>query len=152
MAHQGRSEILQGIGESNEEAMVSSPRRLAWILTLAPERLGERGQHWLRYLCQDSTIEKAHDLAQRFVEIVMQHSAESFEGWYQPCIASDLVWFSGFASRLWTDREAVEAATRLPWSNGQVEGQINRLKFIKRQMYGRAGFALLRQRVLYRSE
>jgi transposase len=46
------------------------------------------------------------------------------------------------------DYEAVKAALSVPWSNGQVEGQINRLKFIKRQMYGRAHFDLLRLRVL----
>ena len=47
------------------------------------------------------------------------------------------------------DRQAVRAAIAEPWSNGQVEGQINRLKLIKRQMFGRAKFDLLRQRVLH---
>jgi transposase len=46
------------------------------------------------------------------------------------------------------DIEAVTAAVILPWSNGQVEGQIHRLKLVKRQMYGRANFNLLRRRVL----
>jgi transposase len=46
------------------------------------------------------------------------------------------------------DLSAVAAAVETSWSTGQVEGQINRLKMIKRQMYGRAGFALLRARVL----
>jgi transposase len=48
------------------------------------------------------------------------------------------------------DDKAVEAALEEPWSNGQVEGQVNRLKLIKRQMYGRAGLELLRRRVLHR--
>ncbi len=43
---------------------------------------------------------------------------------------------------------AVRAALTLPWSNGQAEGQINRLKLLKRQNYGRASFNLLRQRIL----
>jgi transposase len=47
------------------------------------------------------------------------------------------------------DQAAVEAALSLEWSNGQVEGQVNRLKFLKRQMYGRASFDLLRARVLH---
>jgi transposase len=46
------------------------------------------------------------------------------------------------------DKDAILAALDLPWSNGQVEGQVHRLKMIKRQMYGRAGFDLLRLRVL----
>jgi transposase len=53
-----------------------------------------------------------------------------------------------FAQSLEQDLEAVRAALELPWSNGQTEGQINRLKAIKRQMYGRAGFELLRARVM----
>ena len=52
------------------------------------------------------------------------------------------------AYSLHKDMAAVSAAVETSWSNGQVEGQINRLKMIKRQMYGRAGFALLRARVL----
>ncbi len=44
---------------------------------------------------------------------------------------------------------AVHAAIALPWSNGQTEGQVNRLKMLKRQMYGRASLGLLRQRLLY---
>jgi len=53
-----------------------------------------------------------------------------------------------FGAGLRRDWDAVVAAFTLPWSNGPVEGQINRLKLIKRQMYGRAGLGLLRARVL----
>ena len=49
------------------------------------------------------------------------------------------------------DKEAVQAALSLPWSNGPVEGQVHRLKLIKRQMYGRASFDLLTLRVLQRA-
>ena len=57
--------------------------------------------------------------------------------------------FRTFATGLKSDYDAVEAGLTTPWSNGQLEGQVNRLKLIKRQMYGRANFDLLRQRVLY---
>ena len=53
-----------------------------------------------------------------------------------------------FARGLFSDFQAVKNALTLPWSNGQVEGQINKLKTIKRQMYGRAGFNLLRKRMI----
>ena len=53
-----------------------------------------------------------------------------------------------FARMLSRDLEAVRSAVTEPWSNGQTEGQVNRLKFVKRQMYGRAGFDLLKARVL----
>ncbi len=55
-----------------------------------------------------------------------------------------------YVSGLTRDRDAVEAALHLPWSNGPVEGQVHRLKLIKRQMYGRASFDLLRLRVLHK--
>ena len=55
---------------------------------------------------------------------------------------------SRFCDGLLRDAKAVTAAVTLPWSNGQVEGQVHRLKLVKRQMYGRAKFNLLRRRVL----
>ena len=55
---------------------------------------------------------------------------------------------AGFAESLRRDRAAVEAALSTPWSTGPVEGKITKLKLIKRSMYGRAGIALLRQRLL----
>jgi hypothetical protein len=57
-----------------------------------------------------------------------------------------------FAEGLRADHDAVRAALCEEWSNGQVEGQINRLKLLKRQMYDRAGFTLLKERVLYAAE
>ena len=54
--------------------------------------------------------------------------------------------------RLKKDYEAVKAGLTLAWSNGQTEGQVHRLKLIKRQMYGRGSFPLLRKRVLHRAE
>jgi len=56
--------------------------------------------------------------------------------------------FHIFAKRLQEDYNAVKAGVTLPWSNGQNEGQINRLKMLKRQMYGRASLELLSQRFL----
>jgi transposase len=53
------------------------------------------------------------------------------------------------ARSIWLDRQAVEAAVRFDWSNGQVEGKVNKLKTTKRAPYGRATFDLLRRRVLH---
>ena len=60
--------------------------------------------------------------------------------------------FEGFAAGLRRDQEAVVAALSCGWSNGRTEGQTNRLKTIKRQMYGRANFDLLRARVLHTAQ
>lgn len=68
--------------------------------------------------------------------------------WLDQCIRSGIAERVGFAQGLRGDDAAVTAALRDDWSQGPVEGHINRLKTIKRQLYGREGFALLRRRVL----
>lgn len=80
--------------------------------------------------------------------LVKEKAAEDFGKWMADALQSSLADFESFAAGLGREREAVEAALKQPWSNGQVEGHISRLKFIKRQMYGRASFELLRRRVL----
>ncbi|MCL6442290.1 MAG: transposase [Alicyclobacillus sp.] len=70
--------------------------------------------------------------------------------WLDQVERTDIKELKSFAKSLRRDLRAVAAAFGEPWSSGQVEGQIHRLKLLKRQMYGRAKFDLLRQRVLYR--
>jgi transposase len=77
--------------------------------------------------------------------MIRKRDASAWPAWLKNALISPL---SSFARRLQRDASAVTEALRLPWSNGMVEGQIHRLKLIKRQMYGRAGFDLLRLRVL----
>lgn len=81
----------------------------------------------------------------RLFEIIRTRDAATWPRWLEEAQNSPL---ASFARRLRRDEDAVEAALGLPWSNGMVEGQIHRLKLLKRQMCGRAGFDLLRQRVL----
>ena len=73
------------------------------------------------------------------------HSAEAVQDWLASAQSSAL---KRFAASLQRDAGALANAIALPWSTGPAEGQISRLKTIKRSMYGRAGFELLRQRVL----
>jgi transposase len=87
-------------------------------------------------------------LAQAFGQIVRGQQEEKSDHWLDDAENSEVPEFQHFAKRLRTDYQAVKAALSLPWSNGQVEGQVHRLKLIKRQMYGRASFGLLKQRVL----
>jgi transposase len=72
----------------------------------------------------------------------------ALEEWLADAQASNLAPFLALANGIIADRSAVEAALRLPWSNGQVEGQVHWVKLIKRQGYGRAKLDLLRRRVL----
>ncbi|GAA5024572.1 hypothetical protein GCM10025734_83240 [Kitasatospora paranensis] len=68
--------------------------------------------------------------------------------WLEAVRRDDLPGLHALAAGLERDLDAVIAGLTLPWSSGAVEGHVNRIKMLKRQMYGRAGFDLLRKRVL----
>jgi len=87
-------------------------------------------------------------LAMQFRGILRGHDAGKLDGWLQDAAQSGIHGMRRYASTLRLDLAAVENAIREPWSNGQVEGQINRLKTLKRAKYGRAGIELLRARML----
>ncbi len=80
--------------------------------------------------------------------LVRDRAPDRLDPWLQQAGDSGVRQLRGFAKRLSADGDAVRAAVALDWSNGPVEGQINRLKTIKRQMYGRAGLDLLEHRFL----
>jgi len=75
-------------------------------------------------------------------------SMKKLSEWIKAAAASEFRFTAQFARTLQRDLEAVELSITTSWSNGPIEGQIDRLKSIKRQMYGRAGFELLKARVL----
>jgi transposase len=87
-------------------------------------------------------------LAMRFRGILRGRELDKLDTWIDDAVNSGLVAITRFARVLRRDVDAVRNAIELPWSNGQAEGQINRLKTIKRAMYGRAGSELLRARML----
>jgi transposase len=71
------------------------------------------------------------------------------EAWTERAKASGIAELKAFAVKLFQDTETVVATMILPYSQGQIEGRVNKLKLVKRSMYGRGKFDLLRQRVLY---
>ena len=99
-------------------------------------------------LLGSAEIVTAFHLAQDFRVMIEQRQSEKLDVWLTRAEQSRIVEFERFAVSLRADYAAVKAALSFSWSNGQVEGQVNRLKLIKRQMYGRASFGLLRRRVL----
>ena len=119
-------------------------------MLLRPERLNDEQQSAMVKLRQlFPQIEKAKELAQEFTRIVRARSADKFNDWLRSVMQSKLKEFVSYARGLSEDQQAVTNALRYDWSNGQLEGQVNRLKLIKRMMYGRAKFDLLRARVLH---
>lgn len=97
---------------------------------------------------QHPNLNLAIELAQSFADLVRQKQSDKLEEWYERVESSQIKAFIGFAKSLKEDWAAVKNGVTLSWSNGQVEGQINRLKMLKRQMYGRASHELLKKRFL----
>jgi len=97
---------------------------------------------------QHGELATAIDLAQDFAAIVRERQSNRFDSWLARATASAVAPLRRFATGLRADYEAVKAGLRLPWSNGPVEGQINRLNMLKRSMFGRAKIDLLSQRFL----
>jgi transposase len=126
-----------------------SARQAAWLLVRRRHELEDADRVVVERLCQHSTaVSTAHQLAQDFIHMVRERQAERLASWLTDAEASTIPELQSFVAGLQRDQAAVRAALSLPYSSGQVEGQINRLKLIKRSMYGRANFDLLRQRVL----
>ena len=128
-----------------------SPRRATWMFLKEEKELKEDERAFIEQLTKQCIeVKKARELAERFQKMIKQREADELDGWIEAAKASSIKEMVGFAEGLKKDREAVRGSLKYEWSNGQVEGQVNRLKLIKRQMYGRAKFDLLKARVLYR--
>jgi transposase len=93
-------------------------------------------------------LQQSQHLVEQFRALLRGGSVAEFNAWKKKGIARKLSDLITFVRALQQDRDAVEAAMTQTWSNGPTEGQVNRLKFIKRQGYGRARFPLLKARVL----
>ena len=132
---------------SLRQPRLASSRQLAWLLLRPADQLTEEECRLATLMRQERAIATAADLAQQFQTIVRQRQAERLDSWVMECIASGGEDLANFARGLQHDA-AVHAALCEPWSTGPVEGEITKLKLLKRQMYGRAGFETLRQRVL----
>jgi transposase len=124
-------------------------RLIAFWLAKPPADRKDTEQQWVEAITkQDAEIAKAEGLAQTFRDIVRERKASDLNAWLESAEASGIAEINGFAAGIRRDHAAVIAGLEQPWSNGQVEGQIHRLKLLKRQMYGRSGFQLLHRRVL----
>lgn len=126
-----------------------SSRQLSWLLVRKPDQLNDTDRTTLNAILNNDVVRRVHDLAQRFGQMVREHEHDVFDDWLSACESSQLSEMTAFAKGLRSDYAAVKAALSTKWSNGPTEGHINRLKMIKRLMFGRAKFDLLRIRVLH---
>ncbi len=126
-----------------------SVRQATWLMLRDPTDLDVEEQAYLGELlrlCAPAAL--ACHLARAFFALVRDRDAAALDGWLDEAEQSDLPEMSGFAVGIRRDRAAVDAGLTLEWSNGQTEGFVNKLKTLKRHMFGRAGLALLRERML----
>jgi transposase len=125
---------------------LTSVRKCAWILVLPDEKRTPEQQAYRDELSALwPEVGELERLAREFIRLFQEHDPRSLGAWLE---TADKTPLRNFARGLSSDLKAIRAAMTLPWSNGPTEGHINRLKTVKRQMYGRAGFELLRARVL----
>jgi transposase len=126
-----------------------SARAVSFAMVSPAVKRSLEAQTYVDQLCQvDVGIARAHALSQAFLAMVRERRGEDLETWLAEAMHSGIDALARFARGLQDDLVAIKVGLTLAWSNGVTEGQIHRLKLLKRQGYGRAGFALLRQRVL----
>ena len=128
---------------------VFSVRRLIWLALSREDALTSKQTRELAQAFALSTqVATALTLAQAFVKLLRDKQVEALPGWLESAQASPIRELRQFSQGIERDRAAVEAALSRPESNGPTEGKVNKLKCLKRHMYGRATFDLLRQRML----
>jgi transposase len=124
-------------------------KQAVWWFIRDPSDLKKKEQETLLAIRQASpTADIAYGLAQDFMGMLRHREGERLDVWLGQVRASHIPELQRFVRSIQQDKDAVLAGLTEPWSNGVVEGKINKLKLIKRMRYGRAEFPLLRQRVL----
>jgi transposase len=129
--------------------LLPGPRTLAWLLLRRPSDLDDNEQVLLKQLHERSAeLVSARQLAQHFLRLVRERRGRELDDWVAEVHTSGPPELRGFSRNLRHDWAAVHAGLTERWSSGCVEGNVNKLKVAKRQMFGRARFDLLRKRVL----
>ncbi len=126
-----------------------SAKDAVWLFARDPADLDEKKRETVAAICQVSqTARKTYELVQEFRYLLHHREGEKLDDWLATVKKSQIRELQSFVVGVERDKAAVVAGLTLPQNNGLVEGKVNKLKLIKRMMYGRAKFPLLRQRVL----
>lgn len=127
-------------------------QRATWLVFSHHEESDEDSKELLAYLKKYCVVfGEAITLTQDFAQMVREQKVDEFDNWLKRATDSALPAIASFAKGLLDDYDAVRAGLSLKWSNGPVEGLINRLKMLKRQMFGRAELDLLSRRFILTS-
>jgi transposase len=141
-------QALEILPREYPDVIIPSYRELSWLLIRHTEELEEDEKQVVAALIQDDKVAELRQLAHQFMKMIRQGTSCQWQSWLESSCESTVQELRNFALGLKKDSSAIYEAIRQPWSNGATEGHVNRLKFLKRQMYGRANFDLLRLRVL----
>jgi transposase len=129
---------------------LASPRELRWLLCKREEELTPEEKDDLTRLLQSSQeLRLVHQLVQDFLQMLRERRPEHLNGWMKQARESGIKELGSFVTGIERDYDAVRAGLTFPWSQGPVEGTVNKIKTHKRLMDGRAGFPLLRQKLLH---
>jgi transposase len=144
-----REKDVKTLPPAPKKISVPGPRSCVWLLLKKEEKLTKE-ECLARQTVLDAcpAIVQGLELIEAFRKAICSRSEKRFDAWMDAVTKSQIPEFENFVKVLQKDEAAVRAAVSSEWSNGQTEGQVNRLKMLKRQMYGRANFDLLRARVL----
>ena len=142
-------EAVKRRGGDRRKLRLPWARSSSWML-LRPEKLRDEEQKMVELLYRLSPeIAQAQELALDFGGLIRERRVDELREWLIKAARSELPELRRFARGVTGDLSAVKGALSYEWRQGQVEGQVHRLKMIKRQMYGRAKLDLLRARVLH---
>ncbi len=120
-----------------------------WLFIRDRKSLSDLEKRTLEMFClASSSLALAYRLVQQFLPLVRKREGHGLDEWLRQVVQSGIPELQSFAAGIEKDKEAVQAGLSLWINKGMVEGHVTKLKLIKRQGYGRAGFRLLRQRVL----
>jgi transposase len=146
------SSLSQPVQHPKPKVKSVAPRHVAYLLTKPASKLTADQQQEVDWFCQSfPDLAVSYHLAQEFGKIIREHLPDQFPKWLEKASSSELADFRNFAASLVKDKDAVTAALTKSWSSGQVEGHVNRLKLIKREMFGRGKLDLLEKRLCYRA-
>jgi Transposase len=109
----------------------------------------KKQKRWLCFGLCPAPVDQAYELVQQFTQMLRERRGERLDGWLDLVNQSGIPELRSFATGVEKDKEAVRAGLTWWINNGVVEGHVTKLKLIKRQGYGQAGFPLLRKRVLH---
>jgi len=156
--HFDQSGTFKQVDPATQTPVQAPPKRpptasqVAHWITFKEEQRLDWQEKYLTQLCEaDQEIRETYELITDFTTMLRERQGERLDGWLQKVETQGIVELKNFAQGVKRDYDAVKAGLTLEWSNGQTEGQVNRLKLLKRQMYGRGRFDLLRKRVLKRA-